>query len=76
VTTAYVLLKVFVDPAVLRAGLGAARIAVMWGSELGLTDAYLRLEMLEPVNVQRFSDVVSSLCGRGLQAIPGGQYAS
>jgi hypothetical protein len=33
-------------------------IRVMWGSEFGLSDQYVRLETLEPQNIAIFVDTV------------------
>lgn len=38
------------------------KIAVMWGAELGLSEAYVRLETLEPANINIF---VNALNGTG-----------
>jgi aspartate/methionine/tyrosine aminotransferase len=44
----------------LRRILADNQIRVMWGSEFGLSDTYIRLEMLEPANIAAFIDVVNS----------------
>lgn len=52
VETGYVLIRPVMDPAILRDCLERCGIAVMWGSECGLTDEYIRLETAEPANIE------------------------
>jgi aspartate/methionine/tyrosine aminotransferase len=59
---AYALIKCRMEPQRLRDILFQNDIRVMWGSEFGLSDNYIRLEMLEPANVAVFIDVVSVHC--------------
>ena len=44
----------------LRSVLDQRGIRVMWGSEFGLSDQYIRLETLEPRNIQVFVETVNS----------------
>ena len=53
----YVLVKVRTDVKRLLAEKG---ISVMWGSEYGLSDDYIRLETLEPSHIGAFVDAVNS----------------
>ncbi|HJP95212.1 MAG TPA: aminotransferase class I/II-fold pyridoxal phosphate-dependent enzyme [Pyrinomonadaceae bacterium] len=57
--TGYVLIRVHVDTE-LRNVLDRHRIRVMWGSEFGLSDQYIRLETLEPRNIRIFVETVNS----------------
>lgn len=50
--TAYVLIRLLVDPEEIRRILEQNRISVMWGPEFGLGENYIRLETLEPANVE------------------------
>jgi aspartate/methionine/tyrosine aminotransferase len=59
VQSSYVLLRFLADTAVLRTALKQHGIAVMWGSEFGLTDQYVRLETSEPENIGRFIGVLT-----------------
>jgi aspartate/methionine/tyrosine aminotransferase len=61
--TGYVLIRARMDAAELRSVLDQRGIRVMWGSEFGLSDQYIRLETLEPRNIRVFVETVSSLCG-------------
>jgi aspartate/methionine/tyrosine aminotransferase len=54
VESSYVLVRLCGDPAAVRSSLDQHRIAVMWGSEFGLTDKFVRLEVSEPENVREF----------------------
>jgi aspartate/methionine/tyrosine aminotransferase len=58
--TGYVLIKPTVNIEILKETLEARRILVLWGSECGLTDTYIRLEMLEPANVEQFIKAIES----------------
>ncbi len=50
--SSYVLIRLCGDPAKCRIVLERHGIAVMWGSEFGLTDEYVRLEASEPENIR------------------------
>jgi aspartate/methionine/tyrosine aminotransferase len=58
--TGYVLIRAYVDAKELRSILDQHGIRVMWGSELGLSDQYIRLETLEPQNIHVFVETVNS----------------
>jgi aspartate/methionine/tyrosine aminotransferase len=58
--TAYALIRSHEDAENLRASFNQHGISVMWGSEFGLTDEYIRLEMSEPRNINIFVDVINS----------------
>ena len=58
VETGYVLIKPRLSPDESRRTLGDLNIRVMWGSEFGLDDEYIRLETLEPANIRVFVDAV------------------
>ena len=60
VESGYVLIRLSVDIEVLTQTLAARGILVMWGSECGLNDRYVRLEMLEPANVEQFVRAINS----------------
>jgi aspartate/methionine/tyrosine aminotransferase len=60
VQTGYVLIKHRVSPAELRDTLDKHDIRVMWGSEFGLDDEYIRLETLEPSNIKVFVEVLGA----------------
>ncbi len=55
--TGYVLIRVHMNE--LRSVLDRRGIRVMWGSEFGLSDQYIRLETLEPQNVDVFVATVN-----------------
>ena len=57
---AYALIKCSIEPHRLRDILIENDIRVMWGAEFGLSDDYIRLEMLEPHNVAIFVDLILS----------------
>jgi histidinol-phosphate/aromatic aminotransferase/cobyric acid decarboxylase-like protein len=59
VESGYVLIRVRADVEQLRGVLDQRRIRVMWGSEFGLTDEYIRLETLEPRNIGIFVETVN-----------------
>ena len=61
VETGYVLIKPYVSANRLRELLRESNIRVLWGSEFGLTDDYIRLETLEPANIKIFVDTIN--CG-------------
>jgi aspartate/methionine/tyrosine aminotransferase len=61
--TGYVLIRARADAAEVRSILDQRGIRVMWGSEFGLSDQYIRLETLEPRNIQVFVETVCSHCG-------------
>ncbi|HEY2362861.1 MAG TPA: pyridoxal phosphate-dependent aminotransferase [Candidatus Angelobacter sp.] len=54
VETGYVLIRPALEAFMLRNSLEQCRISVMWGSEFGLTDEYIRLETSEPENIEIF----------------------
>lgn len=62
--TAYVLIRSHAGAEELRASLHRHNISVMWGSEFGLTDEYLRLETTAPRNIGIFVDVINSCIAR------------
>ena len=57
VETGYVLIRTNAKD--LRSVLDQRGIQVMWGSEFGLSDQYVRLETLEPRNIAIFVDSVN-----------------
>jgi len=57
--TGYVLLRACLEEEELRSVLDQHGIRVMWGSEFGLSDQYLRLETLEPRNIRVFVETVN-----------------
>ena len=58
--TGYVLVKSRVPAEAMRSAFDENGISVMWGSEFGLTDEYIRLETLEPASISIFVDVVNA----------------
>jgi hypothetical protein len=60
--TGYVLIRARTDAKELRSVLDQRGIHVMWGSEFGLSDQYIRLETLEPRNIQIFVETVNGAC--------------
>jgi len=60
--TGYVLIRACVDAKELRSILDQRGIRVMWGSEFGLSDQYIRLETLEPRNINVFVETVNVAC--------------
>lgn len=60
VRSGYVLTRILEHGATVRERLDARGIKVMWGSEVGLTDEYIRLEMLEETNVKIFVDSINA----------------
>lgn len=60
--TGYVLIRARMDAKELRSVLDQRGIRVMWGSEFGLSDQYIRLETLEPPNIQIFVETVNGAC--------------
>jgi len=60
--TGYVLIRAYVDAKELRSILDQHGIRVMWGSEFGLSDQYIRLETLEPRNIHVFVETVNGAC--------------
>lgn len=60
VKTSYVLVKLLAPPAAVRRVLEDARIHVMWGSEVGLTDEYIRLETIEHPAVEIFVEELNN----------------
>lgn len=59
VETGYVLIRARTEE--LRSVLDQRDIRVMWGSEFGLSDQYVRLETLEPQNIAIFVDTVKGV---------------
>ncbi len=59
VESGYVLVKVLGDINEVQAMLRREKISVMWGMELGLPDAYIRLETIETANIKIFVDIVN-----------------
>ena len=59
--TGYVLIRACANAENLRSVLDRCRIRVMWGSEFGLSDQYIRLETLEPRNVEIFVETVNDI---------------
>ena len=57
--TGYVLIRTRLDAENLRRVLDGRGIRVMWGSEFGLNDQYIRLETLEPRNIEIFVETVN-----------------
>ena len=57
--TGYVLIRTRADAGELRSILDQHGIRVMWGSEFGLSDQYIRLETLEPQNIHVFVETVN-----------------
>jgi aspartate/methionine/tyrosine aminotransferase len=58
--TGYVLIRAHVDAAALRSALDQRGIRVMWGSEFGLSDQYIRLETLETRNIHVFVETANA----------------
>ncbi len=73
--TGYVLIRARMDAKELRSVLDQRGIHVMWGSEFGLSDQYIRLETLEPRNIQIFVETVNGACRKtvGLTSRPAGR---
>jgi aspartate/methionine/tyrosine aminotransferase len=59
--TGYVLIRVRADAEEFRSVLARRGIRVMWGSEFGLSDQYIRLETLEPRNIEIFVETVNEI---------------
>ena len=57
--TGYVLIRLRSDVIDLQRILDQRNIRVMWGSEFGLSDQYIRLETLEPRNIRTFIETVN-----------------
>ena len=53
-------MRILEHDATVRERLDARGIKVMWGSEVGLSDEYIRLEMLEETNVKIFVDSINA----------------
>ena len=60
VQSSYALIRLQCDREVLRNSLGQFGIAVMWGTEFGLSNDYLRLEMSQPENVEAFTSALTA----------------
>ena len=65
--TGYVLIRACIDAKELRSILDQHGIRVMWGSEFGLGDQYVRLETLEPRNIGVFVETVTGAAQRKTQ---------
>jgi aspartate/methionine/tyrosine aminotransferase len=63
--TGYVLIRSRAGAEELRASFNRHGIRVMWGSEFGLTDEYIRLETLEPRNIRIFVDAINTCFAKG-----------
>ena len=59
--TGYVLIRALAGAEKLRSVFDRHGIRVMWGSEFGLSDEYIRLETLEPRNIKIFVEAVNNL---------------
>jgi aspartate/methionine/tyrosine aminotransferase len=59
VDSVYVLVEHHVPPLELRRVFEEEGIRVMWGSEFGLTDDYIRLETLVPSNIMTFVETIN-----------------
>ena len=57
--TAYVLIRPHADADELRKIFDQRGIRVMWGSEFNLSDEYIRLETLEPRNIEIFVETIN-----------------
>lgn len=60
VRTSYALIKWLTPPAHARRVLEAAGIHVMWGSDVGLTDEYIRMETIEHPSVKIFVEEINN----------------
>ena len=60
VKTSYVLIKLLAPALAVRRILEDARIHVMWGSEVGLTDEYIRLETIEHPSIEIFVEELNN----------------
>jgi histidinol-phosphate/aromatic aminotransferase/cobyric acid decarboxylase-like protein len=58
--TGYVLIRSRVYAEELRTTFDKNRMRVMWGSEFGLADQYIRLETSEPANIKVFVDAINT----------------
>jgi aspartate/methionine/tyrosine aminotransferase len=59
VETTYVLIRSYVNVNRLRDILNENNIHVMWGSQFGLTDEYIRLDTLEPSSIKIFVGLIN-----------------
>lgn len=59
--TGYVLIRPRADAEEFRNVLDRRGISVMWGSEFGVTDQYVRLETLDPRNIHVFVETISGV---------------
>jgi aspartate/methionine/tyrosine aminotransferase len=59
--TGYVLIRAHADAAKLRSALDQRGIRVMWGTEFGLSDQYIRLETIETRNIEVFVETVNGV---------------
>ncbi|MEW6732937.1 MAG: aminotransferase class I/II-fold pyridoxal phosphate-dependent enzyme [Acidobacteriota bacterium] len=60
VETCYVLINLNINPIQLKESFQRHRLQVMWGAEFGLTDEYIRVEMLAPENIEPFVQLVNN----------------
>jgi histidinol-phosphate/aromatic aminotransferase/cobyric acid decarboxylase-like protein len=58
--TGYVLIRHDLSSTELRNNFDRTGIRVMWGSEFGLSDRYIRLETLEPAHIRVFVEVINA----------------
>jgi histidinol-phosphate/aromatic aminotransferase/cobyric acid decarboxylase-like protein len=58
--TGYVLIRPIADSSCVRSCLERSAISVMWGSECGITDEYIRLETSEPENIELLINALKS----------------
>ena len=66
VSTSYVLLRLQEPVEIVKKRLDEERIVVMWGSDFGLSDEYLRLETMEPSAIEVFIEAMTRGYGRPL----------
>jgi aspartate/methionine/tyrosine aminotransferase len=64
VESGYVLIRSRMEVSKIREALAAQGIRVMWGSEFGLTDEYIRLETLESSNIKVFVETIRRSANR------------
>jgi aspartate/methionine/tyrosine aminotransferase len=58
--TSYTLIKLWTDADRVKKLFDERRILVMWGASLGLSDEYIRLDLLEPPFVRSFVETVNA----------------
>lgn len=64
VESSYTLIRFSGDAGILRNALAQHRIAVMWGTEFGLPEDFIRLEVSEPESVQALISVLQATPGK------------